>query len=76
MDSKLDLSEWIDVDHGSAKGQWTGRIQDDGIMDQFLDFNVSNLFFSVLDYPSIFLRLSYLLPRVHLRGLSLIFTLI
>ncbi len=40
---ELDLSEWVVVDHGSAKGQWTGRIQDDGIMDQFLDFNVSNL---------------------------------
>ncbi len=37
------LNDWIEIDQGSAKGQWTGRVEEDGIMDQFMDFNVSNL---------------------------------
>ncbi|MEK9772982.1 MAG: YdbH domain-containing protein [Opitutae bacterium] len=43
QDRELDLSEWVQIDQGTAKGKWTGRVEEDGIMDQFMDFNVSNL---------------------------------
>lgn len=40
---QFDFSEWLEIDQGKAKGQWTGRVEEDGILDQFMDFNVSNL---------------------------------
>ena len=39
----LDTRHWVKIDHGTAKGQWTGRVEEDGIIDQFMDFNVSDL---------------------------------
>ena len=39
----IDVRKWIDVEQGSARGQWSARIQDHGMMDQFMDFNVSEL---------------------------------
>ena len=42
-DKELDLNEWLKIEQGVAKGQWTGRVEQDGVMDQFMDFNVSNL---------------------------------
>ena len=39
----LDLQEWVQIEQGSAKGQWTGRMEEDGIMDQFMDFNATDL---------------------------------
>jgi hypothetical protein len=39
----LDLQEWIQIEQGSAKGQWTGRVEEDGIMDQFMDFNATDM---------------------------------
>jgi len=39
----IDLEQYIQVEEGTAKGQWTGRMEDDGIIDQFLDFNSTNL---------------------------------
>lgn len=41
--SEFGLSEWVKIDQGMAKGQWTGRVENNGIMDQFMEFNVSNL---------------------------------
>ena len=45
--NEFDLNELLKIQQGVAKGQWTGRIERDGIMDQFMDFNLSNL---VLDW--------------------------
>ena len=39
----LDLHDWIQIEQGSAKGQWTGRVEEDGIMDQFMDFNATDM---------------------------------
>ena len=39
----IDVRKWIDVEQGSARGQWSARIQDHGMMDQFMDVNVSEL---------------------------------
>ena len=41
--NEFDLNELLKIQQGVAKGQWTGRIERDGIMDQFMDFNLSNL---------------------------------
>ena len=41
--SEFGLSEWVKIDQGMAKGQWTGRVENNGIIDQFMEFNVSNL---------------------------------
>ena len=42
-DKELDFNEWLKIEQGAAKGQWTGRVEQDGVMDQFMDFNVSDL---------------------------------
>ena len=39
----LDLQDWIQIEQGAAKGQWTGRVEEDGIMDQFMDFNATEM---------------------------------
>jgi hypothetical protein len=46
----IDLRKWFEVDQGSARGHWSARIQDDGIMDQFMDFNVSELVLQCLGF--------------------------
>jgi len=37
--AELDLTEWIQIEQGAARGQWTGRVEEDGVIDQFMDFN-------------------------------------
>ena len=46
-DKEFDLNELLKIEQGVAKGQWTGRVEQDGVMDQFMDFNVSNLMLAV-----------------------------
>jgi hypothetical protein len=46
----IDLRKGVEVEHGSARGHWSARIQDDGMMDQFMDFNVSELVLQCLGF--------------------------
>jgi hypothetical protein len=41
--AELDLTEWIQIEQGAARGQWTGRVEEDGVIDQFMDFNATDL---------------------------------
>ena len=44
------LRKWVEVEQGSAKGQFSASIQDGGMMDLFMDFNVSELILQCLGF--------------------------
>lgn len=48
QDEDLDLNEWLSIDQGAARGKWTGRVEEDGIVDQFMDFNVTDLVMQIM----------------------------
>jgi len=41
--AELDLTDWLQLEQGAARGQWTGRVEEDGLIDQFMDFNATDL---------------------------------
>ena len=64
--AELDLAEWIQIEQGAARGQWTGRVEEDGVIGQFMDFNATDLVMQCMgmtfDIPQAIL---FLTPRTH-----------
>ena len=42
-ENSMNFEKWLEIEKGVAKARWTGRLEDDGIMDQFLELNATEL---------------------------------
>ena len=42
-ENSINFEKWLEIEKGVAKARWTGRLEDDGIMDQFLELNATEL---------------------------------
>jgi hypothetical protein len=42
-ENSINFENWLEIEKGAARARWTGRLEDDGIMDQFFELNATEL---------------------------------
>ena len=42
-ENSVNFEKWLEIEQGVARARWTGRLENDGIMDQFIELNATEL---------------------------------
>ena len=42
-ENSINFEKWLEIEQGVARARWTGRLENDGIMDQFIELNATEL---------------------------------
>ena len=42
-ENSVNFEKWLEIEKGVARARWTGRLENDGIMDQFIELNATEL---------------------------------
>ena len=42
-ENSINFEKWLKIEQGAAKARWTGRLENDGIMDQFFEISATEL---------------------------------
>ena len=42
-ENSINFEKWLEIEQGMARARWTGRLENDGIMDQFIELNATEL---------------------------------